>query len=84
MVKGTTYYGLMPQFSQLTDAEIAAVLNEVLTRLNASEIPKDFAPITAGEVKHARATPLSQAALASERLIDEQLQMRQPPMRPTR
>lgn len=66
-VKGTTYYGLMPQFSQLSDAEIAAALNEVLTRFNASEIPKDFAPITAAEVKRARAAPLSQAALASER-----------------
>jgi len=66
-VKGTTYYGLMPQFSQLTDAEIATALNEVLTRFNAPEIPKDFAPITAAEVKRARAAPRSQAALARER-----------------
>jgi hypothetical protein len=66
-VKGTVYNGLMPQFSQLTDVEIAAALNEVLTRFNAPEIPKDFAPITAAEVKRARAAPLSQAALASER-----------------
>ena len=66
-VKGTVYNGLMPQFSQLTDAEIAAVLNEVLTHFNAREIPKNFAPIAASEVKRARSTPLSSAALARER-----------------
>jgi len=66
-VKGTAYNGLMPQFSQLTDAEIATVLNEVLTHFNAPEIPKDFAPITAAEVKRARATPLSPSDLARER-----------------
>jgi len=66
-VRGTTYNGLMPQFSQLTDAEIAAALNEVLTHFNAPEIPKDFAPITAAEVKRARATPLTSADLARER-----------------
>lgn len=67
VVKGTMYNGLMPPFSQLTDAEIAAVLNEVLTRLNSREIPKNFTPIAAGEVKHARSTPLSPADLARER-----------------
>lgn len=68
-VGGTMYNGLMPQFSQLTDAEIAAVLNEVLTRFNAREIPKSFAPITAAEVRNARATtkPLSPVDLARER-----------------
>ncbi len=67
VVGGMTYDGLMPQFSQLTDAEIAAVLNEVLTHFNASEIPKNFAPITAVEVKRARATPLSPTDLDRER-----------------
>jgi cytochrome c5 len=67
VVKGMAYNGLMPQFSQLTDAEIAAVLNKVLRDFNAREIPKNFAAITAGEVKHARATPLSPADLARER-----------------
>jgi mono/diheme cytochrome c family protein len=67
VVNDTTYNGLMPQFSQLTDAEIAAVLNEVLTRFNHAEIPKDFAPITAAEVRRARAAPLSPGDLARER-----------------
>lgn len=66
-VKGTVYYGLMPPFSALTDAEIAAVLNQVLTHFNAREIPKNFAPITADEVKRARSKPLSPADLARER-----------------
>ena len=66
-VKGTTYYGLMPQFSQLSDAEIATALNQVLTRFNAPEIPKDFAPFTAAEVKRARATRRSAGDLARER-----------------
>jgi mono/diheme cytochrome c family protein len=66
-VKGTTYYGLMPQFSQLSDAEIATALNQVLTRFNASEIPKDFAPITEAEVKRARAIRRSPTDLARER-----------------
>jgi mono/diheme cytochrome c family protein len=66
-VAGTTYDGLMPRFSQMTDAEIAAVLNEVLTHYNANEIPKNFAPITAAEVARARATPRSPDALDRER-----------------
>lgn len=57
----------MPRFSQLTNAEIAAVLNEVLTHFNAPEIAKNFAPIAAAEVKRARARPLSPAGLARER-----------------
>jgi mono/diheme cytochrome c family protein len=67
-VKGTSYNGLMPQFSQLSDAEIATVLNEALTRFNAAELPRDFAPITADEVRRARARPLPPAALARERM----------------
>ncbi|MGA7869477.1 MAG: cytochrome c [Candidatus Binatus sp.] len=66
-VGGTTYNGLMPRFSQLTDAEIAAVLNEVLTHFNAPELPKDFAPITPAEVRRARAMPLSATELTRER-----------------
>ena len=73
VVKGTMYNGLMPPFSQLTDADIAAVINEVLTHFNASEIPKNFTPITAVEVKRARAMPMTPTELIRERtaLINE-------------
>jgi mono/diheme cytochrome c family protein len=67
VVKGTMYNGLMPRFSQLTDADIAAVINEVLQRFNAFKIPKNFTPITAVEVKRARAMPMTPTELIRER-----------------
>jgi cytochrome c5 len=66
-VNGTTYNGLMPSFATLPDAEIAAALNYVLTKFNADKLPKDFAPITADEVKQARATPDSPSQLPHQR-----------------
>ena len=66
-VNGIIYNGLMPPFAQLPDAEIADVLNYVLTTFNADQLPKDFAPITAHEVKQARFTRDSPAELPRER-----------------
>ena len=66
-VNGTIYNGLMPPFAQLPDSEIADVLNYVLTAFNADKLPKDFAPITADEVKQARGTHDSPAELPRER-----------------
>jgi hypothetical protein len=66
-VNGTTYNGLMPPFAELTDAEIAAALNYVLTKFNAEKLPKDFAPVTAEEVKQARAALDSSSALRKRR-----------------
>lgn len=68
VVKGTIYNGLMPPFSQLTDAEIAAVINEVLTHFNAPEIPKNFVPITGAEVRRARAARPTPSDLIRERM----------------
>ncbi len=62
-VNGTIYNGLMPPFAQLPDAEIADALNYVLTKFNAEKLPKDFAPITAEEVKQARSTRESSTEL---------------------
>ncbi|MDO8432228.1 MAG: cytochrome c [Candidatus Binatus sp.] len=62
-VDGIVYNGLMPPFAQLPDAEIADVLNYVLTKFNADKLPKDFTPIAAEEVKQARATPDSSTEL---------------------
>jgi mono/diheme cytochrome c family protein len=67
VVKGTMYNGLMPPFSQLTDADIAAVINEVLTDFNAPEIPRNFVPITGAEVRRARATTPTSTDLIRER-----------------
>ena len=47
--KGVIYEGLMPSWQQLPDAELAAVLNHVLTTFNAAELPAGFTPITADE-----------------------------------
>ncbi len=66
-VNGIIYNGLMPPFAQLSDAEIADALNYVLTKFNADKLPKNFAPITAAEVKHARATHDSPTELPHER-----------------
>ena len=73
VVNGTTYVGLMPQFASLSDNEIAATLNQVLTKFNAVELPKDFAPFSAAEVHAARARKISAAKMADERksLMDE-------------
>ena len=72
-VNGTTYVGLMPEFGSLSDTEIAATLNHVLTKFNAGELPKDFAPISAAEVHEARARKISAAKMPDERksLMDE-------------
>ncbi len=66
-VNGIIYNGLMPPFAQLPDAEIADALNYVLTNFNANKLPKNFSPITAAEVKRARATHDSPAELPHER-----------------
>jgi mono/diheme cytochrome c family protein len=72
-VNGTTYVGLMPEFASLSDGEIAAILNQVLTKFNAGELPKGFTPITAAEVHAARARKIPAATMPSERksLMDE-------------
>ena len=66
-VNGTTYVGLMPEFASLSDNEIAAALNHVLTTFNAAELPKDFTPISAAEVHAARARKISAANMPDER-----------------
>ncbi|HLO62056.1 MAG TPA: cytochrome c [Azonexus sp.] len=53
--KGVLYEGIMPNWQQFSDAELAAVLNHVLTTFNAAELPADFKPIEADELAAARA-----------------------------
>ncbi len=67
VVKGVTYNGLMPQFAFLSDDDIAAALNEVLTRFNAVLLPGAFQAITADEVKAGRTTTKNSTELMRER-----------------
>jgi mono/diheme cytochrome c family protein len=53
--KGVIYEGLMPSWPQLSDGELAAVLNHVLTTFNSAELPADFKSIEADELAAARA-----------------------------
>lgn len=59
-VAGMNYNGLMPAFPQLGDAEIAALLNHVLTAWgDADELGDAFSPYTADDVAAQRARGLS-------------------------
>lgn len=64
---GLKYNDIMPSFNFLTDAEVAALLNHILTEFNKSILPQDFKPYTADEVKQMRVTRLSVAELLRRR-----------------
>jgi mono/diheme cytochrome c family protein len=66
-VHGQTYAGVMQAWTQLSDDDIAQVLNHVLTDFNKDLLPKDFKPLTADEVKRLRATSRSFSDDYSER-----------------
>ncbi len=53
--KGVIYEGLMPSWQQLSDGDLAAVLNHVLSTFNAPDLPADFKAIAADELAAARA-----------------------------
>jgi hypothetical protein len=57
----------MPPWPQLSDQDVADVLDYVLTGLNPKVLPKDFKPISADEIKTERAKQLSSAAIHTER-----------------
>jgi mono/diheme cytochrome c family protein len=54
---GQTYNGLMQPWSQFSDAQIAELLNYVLTGFNRKLLPPGFKPFTAAEVGKLRAKP---------------------------
>lgn len=59
-VGGATYNGVMPPWAQLSNEQIAAVLNHELTAWgNVDLLPDDFTPIAADEVAAARGQGLS-------------------------
>lgn len=54
-VKGRTYNGVMPGFGQLSDEQIATVLNHIVIAWgNDKLLPRDYRPITPTEVTSAR------------------------------
>ncbi len=54
------YDGIMPSYLSLKDEEAAAVLNYILTSWgNDKLLPKDFKPISAGEIKAERGKKLT-------------------------
>ena len=65
--QGQTYNGFMQPWTQLSDADVADVLNHILVSLNAALLPKGFVPFTADVVHTLRAKQLSIDAVRSER-----------------
>jgi len=53
--KGVVYNGIMPNWQQLSDDELAAVVNHVMSTFNAAELASDHQPFTAGEFSAMRA-----------------------------
>lgn len=64
---GGSFDGNMPPLTQLSDDDIAAVINYVLTRFNQSLLPADFKPFTAEEVHGYRAKHMEEADVYRER-----------------
>jgi mono/diheme cytochrome c family protein len=65
--QGKTYSGFMQPWTQLSDADVADVVNYVLLDLNAALLPKGFVPFTPEEVKTLRAKHLTLAEVRGER-----------------
>jgi mono/diheme cytochrome c family protein len=67
-VNGQTYNGLMPAWPQLSDAQIAAVLDHTMTAWgDAEDLAEPYVPYSAEEVAEARGRGLSAADVAAER-----------------
>jgi mono/diheme cytochrome c family protein len=64
---GGSFDGNMPPLTQLSDDDMAAVINYVLAKFNQSLLPGDFKPLTAEEVHGYRAKPMEEANVHSER-----------------
>ncbi|MGO9059577.1 MAG: c-type cytochrome [Candidatus Binataceae bacterium] len=65
-VQGAAYNGFMQSWPQLSDDDIAQLLNRVLTGFNAKLLPRDFKPFTASEVKLDRARPMTSSEVYRE------------------
>ena len=66
-VEGQTYNGVMPAWPQLSDAEIAAVLNHELTSWGNEAMLDDFEPYAGDDIADRRGQGLSGADVLEER-----------------
>ena len=67
-VAGQTYNGVMPPWQQLSDQQLADVLNYVLSAWdNAAMLPEDFAAFSAADVTAQRETQLSSQQVYEQR-----------------
>jgi mono/diheme cytochrome c family protein len=62
--------------SALADAELAEVLNWILTRMGGDSVAKDFAPYSAAEVSTLRIKPLNEVVNYRMHLLQEIAQQR--------
>lgn len=67
VVAGTSYTGVMPAWSQLSDAELASVLNHTLTSWGNDALVEDFVPYTANDVATQRDADLGGVGLSDLR-----------------
>ena len=65
--QGKAYSGFMPPFAQLSNEQVAGILNHILTEWNNDLLPKDFKPFTADEVAKLRAEAMTPADVYKER-----------------
>jgi mono/diheme cytochrome c family protein len=66
VVSGAHYNGYMQSWAQLSDDDIAQLLNHVLTDFNAKQLPRDFAPFTPTEVKRERSRTMTSSDVYHE------------------
>jgi mono/diheme cytochrome c family protein len=66
-VHGTAYNGVMQPWPQLSDRELAEVLDYILTNFNGAALPKNFTPLSAAEVKKYRSQPVTMSETYKER-----------------
>lgn len=64
---GQTFDGQMPSFYNLSDEQVAAVLDHVLTELGEAGPPEGYVPVTAQDVAAARRAALSPALVHQRR-----------------
>jgi mono/diheme cytochrome c family protein len=67
VTNGESIDGNMPPLSQLSDDEVAAVINYILTKFNSRLLPANFKPLTIGEVHGYRAKPMTETEVHNER-----------------
>jgi mono/diheme cytochrome c family protein/heme/copper-type cytochrome/quinol oxidase subunit 4 len=67
VVNGTSYNGLMPAFSQLSDEQVALIVNHAVAGFPGAEAPADFDAVQASEVAAQRGRGLSGAQVAEQR-----------------